>query len=800
MRRLLYILLVCCTVFQVKAQVIEPLGYGLIYTPELICATDNGIAAVYIDDQNEFQVSIWNGHFWYTTIQPNLPEAGMNSFGMLEIKDMKFLNGHLYLMAEHTLDLSQNVPNYVLKWDGSTWQDLSSDKIDNALVLNEMIWLKNSLQVIGIFSGNSQHYNIAKYKNNSWALEGNLITKNINNDSFVSTTSANDKTYATGSFTDPSIGTVSMVEWDGAVWQNTSFPPFLDHNDVVGLYGSNLVVYGNNNFNTETVKVQNGTSWSDISSGLENFTVNGIDHFASANGKLYATGDIKNGNSETVKILVYDGQEWSELNTNVNHVDHAISMNNQLYVSGDYADDRRLNHVGRLMEKGMLIANVFNDKDGDCVKDAGEEFLVNYPLVLDNEIEYLLSDKNGMVYLPATVEQHKLNASAHQYWQPTCSDVNIDVTEQAVYSGYLVGVKLQSNIVDVRSWISDNQSYVHNEGEYKRAMVCAINDGSYKATAATLTLSHDAGIRSFTSERSYDSYTNNIATWTLDIEANSKECFYVDFRSNTKEEITINTDVELNGQSDQNSENNSSALKYKTGSTLVNAKASTSGEYIPVDQAFMNYKIGFKNQGINNAVEVKIVDVLDEDIVPSVKGMEYLYSHSCEMLPVQYTILDNGKWQYKFIWEYKDIDLSNNTGDESEGFLDFKIHMHPNTLERGGELCNDAEIFFSYKAGSYNEPIYTNEVCSNIGGSVGVDPISISSMFEVSPVPADDVLNIVNNSGQDQEISLINNLGQTALTSFVSTNTAVDLDISELSAGVYFVRTRDYLIQRIVVH
>ena len=800
MKRLLYILLVSCLSFQVKAQVIEPLGYGLLYTPELICSTDDGIAAVYINDQNEFQVSIWNGNFWYTAVKPPLPEAGMNSFGMLEVKDLKYLDGDLYLMAEHTLDLSSNVPNYILKWDGQNWQDLSNEKIDNALVLNELIWQKNSLQVIGIFSGDSMHYNIAKYKTNSWTFEGNLITRNVNNDSFVSAIMTEGKTYATGSFTDPSVGTVSMVEWDGAVWQNTSFPPFLNNNDVVGLYGTDLVVYGNNKFNSETVKVQHGTSWLDISNGLENFTVNHIDNFASANGKLYATGDIKNANSETVKLLEYDGQQWNELNTNVNQVSQAIGVKGKLYVSGDYADNRRLNHIGSLLENGMLIANVYNDKDGDCIKDVDEDFIVNYPLVLDEEIEFLLSDRNGMVYLPATLEPHKLNASSYQYWQPTCPDIAINVDEQSVYSGYLVGVRLQPNIVDVRTWVSDNQSYVHKEGEYKRAMICAINDGSLKATAATLTLNHDDGIRNFTSERPFDSYADQKATWTIDIEPNSKLCFYVDFRSNTNEEISLTTELSLNGQSDQNTADNNSELKYKNGTSLVNAKASTNGEYISVDESLMNYKIGFKNQGINNAVDIKIVDVLDEDIVPSSKGMQYIYSHNCSLLPVQYTILPNGKWQYKFIWEFNDIDLSNSTGDESEGFLDFKINMHPNTLERGGEICNDAEIFFSYKKGSYNEPIYTNEVCSNIGGSVGVEPIVTEGLYEVAPNPANDILTVANHSGEDQVITLVNSIGQVSLQRSVSADQSLELDISQLAPGIYFLRTEHYLIQKVILH
>ena len=281
-KKALHIALILCFSIAVKAQVVTPLGYGLDFTPEKIAKYKSGIAAVYIDASNKVQLQVWNGDFWHQLSSPQLPVAGSNSMGYLEIKDLKEINGKLYLLAEHTLDLMPNAPNYVFAWDGSSWSNISDTRIDNALVLNNIILQNNKLQLVGKFSGDSTHHNIAEYNGTAWVLKGNLLTKNMQNDNFRTVLAAHDKTYVTGHFTDPSLGTVSLAEWNGSIWQNTAYPAFLNDNSSIGLYQNQLVVYGNNTFSNEKIKIQSGTSWQDISTGLEDYTINSITGFKQA--------------------------------------------------------------------------------------------------------------------------------------------------------------------------------------------------------------------------------------------------------------------------------------------------------------------------------------------------------------------------------------------------------------------------------------------------------------------------------------------------------------------------------------
>ena len=802
-KRILHIALLLVLSLGLSAQIVSPLGYGLEYSPEKISKYKSGVAATYINSDDIVEVQVWNGDFWYTLTNPPLPTAGSNSMGYLEIKDLVEINGELYLLAEHTLDLMPNAPNYILKWDGSDWTNLADTRVNNALVLNKLIVQGNKIQLVGIFSGDSTDHNIAEFTNGSWNLKGNLLTKNIANDNFKTVINAHNKTYVTGEFTDPALGTVTLAEWNGNIWQNTQYPAFLTDNSSIGVYNNQLVVYGNNSFSDEKVKIQSGTSWLDISNGLEDYTVEEIRSFKQNNNVLYAIGDFTGPSNESVTVMMYSNNTWSPVEANVDFITSAEIANNTLFVGGAFSDNGRLNNIGKLdLEKALIVAGVFNDKNENCIKDAGEEYIRNYPLIVNNEVDFLMSDKFGQLYLTVPKAQYTLNASAIEYWSPTCDDIAIDATTSAEFAGYNFGVKKASNIKDAASWITDNQSYVHEKGNIKKALVCVSNSGSADINGAVLELDHDNSISNFSSERAYDSYISNKASWTVNISAESELCFYVSFETLTEGEFEISTNVKLSHDDvDANTENNASQLKYKTGTTLINQKHCNNGDVIERNEEYLNYKIGFKNEGSQQAVDVKIIDVLDDKIVPSAKGMHYWYSHNCTSLPTEYTILPNGNWQYKFIWEYEDINLSNATGSESEGFLDFKIYLHPNTLKVGDEVCNTAKIYYSYRKGSFNEPITTNTVCSSVSENTGTPDIPSNTLgVHIGPIPATDILTVENTSNKDYQIGVYNTLGQSISNWTLKKNSTVNHNISDLPKGVYFIYASGHFVQKVIVY
>lgn len=802
-KRIIHIVLVLLLAVGLKAQVVTPLGYGLPYTPEMVTEYQDGIAAVYIDASDVIKVQVWNGHFWYELVTPPLPTAGSNSYGYLEIKDLVQLNGKLYLLAEHTLDLMSNAPNFILEWNGSDWENLADVNIDNALVLNNLIYQSNKLQLVGIFSGDTTHHNIAEYNNGNWDLKGNLLTKNVVQDNFKTIINAHDKTYVTGKFTDPSVGTISLAEWNGSVWQNMAYPAFLGDNNTVGVFQDKLVVFGNNSFSSEKIKMQSGTSWTDITAGLEDYDIAEIDAFKQVGNTLYAVGDFIDQNNNNKHLMMYANGLWSAVETNVQFVSDAAISNNTLFVSGSFTDNQRLNNVGALsMDYALIVASVYNDKNGDCVKDANEEWIRNYPLSLNSEIDFLPTDKNGMMYISVPLKSYTLNANAIEYWTPTCSSESISASNVQVYDNYQFGVRKMPNVKDLTATLVDNQSYKALKGDHKTVLLCASNIGSAQAGNATIELNHDNSIGNFSSELAYTSYSGNKAIWTVTLDADQELCFYVSFDVLVDTEFELDATVKLSGtESDANAENNNSTLLYKTGETLANEKQCNNGEVIDRDEAYLNYKVGFKNVGSKDAVDLKIVDILDEDIVIGSKGVHYTYSHSCNLLPVEYIPLSNGGWLYKFIWEYENINLSNVTGAASEGFLDFNIYLKANRLTVGEHICNTAEIYYSYKKGTYNEPFTTNTVCSVVEQEVGVpSPISKIKGLSVGPVPSNNVLNFDNSTSEVFEISIVNAIGQQVGQLKVNKHTKVSLDISSYNTGAYLIYANGRYAQKVIIY
>ena len=94
-------------------------------------------------------------------------------------------------------------------------------------------------------------------------------------------------------------------------------------------------------------------------------------------------------------------------------------------------------------------------------------------------------------------------------------------------------------------------------------MVCYQNVGSQPLNDAVLTLTHSGSVSNFSSEVPFESYTNNKATWKVDIDANDKKCFYVSFTTNAAENVSLKANITLrSGLTDNNGTNKKKKLQY----------------------------------------------------------------------------------------------------------------------------------------------------------------------------------------------------------------------------------------------
>ena len=785
------------------AQIVAPMGYGLPATPQKISTYNNGLVTVYANNQDEVELQVWNGDFWFKIASPQLPKLESTSEGEFKIVDLVEFNGEIYLCAAFENKVSTTSKNYILKWDGVNWSDLSNTVVNTSESLDKLIVQNNTLHCVGKFDENNHKYNLVELKDNDWKVKGNLITRNTELDNFSSIAVLEDKVYATGKFTAIQSGNYSLATWDGTTWAVAEFPPFLGENIVVSEYNNSVVVYGKSDFSTESVKIKSGKLWSNMSQGLEAYNINNITNFAELEGSLFAVGSFeKKANNETINILEYDGTSWGATNLYLSNIEQLYSHEDAVIVSGDFSDNARINFIGEIRkDQGQIAARVYNDKNGNCIKDQNEAWLPNYPITLNKTIDNLNTDKFGQLYLPISKKNYIVNASKVDYWEPTCPDYAINATEYKTYYGAIMGVKQRIGIQDGLVYLADNQSFNSQANDRKTMVVVLENKGGQPITSASLTLSHTSNITNFTSEIPFESYVDGKASWTINLNGNEKRNFTVSYTTLTEGDNQLVAQLTLkDGQKDEDVTNNSSTVRYKTGSTLPNYKNCDNGKTIHPQEDLITYKIGFKNVGTSQAFDIKVVDELDTDY--DYDRIQAYTSHSSSLLPV-FTKVSDDFYKTKLIWSFNDINIPSAISDDvnSAGFIDLLIHNKP--LEVGSEICNTAKIYYSFKKGTFDEPMVTNTVCSEVGeasGIIGRDPLpSIIAGLEIGPNPVSEYLTINNTTKAEYEVSISNAIGQKINAFTINSFEESTLDVSKLQKGVYFIYAEGIFVHKFMV-
>jgi uncharacterized repeat protein (TIGR01451 family) len=213
------------------------------------------------------------------------------------------------------------------------------------------------------------------------------------------------------------------------------------------------------------------------------------------------------------------------------------------------------------------------------------------------------------------------------------------------------------------------------------------------------------------------------------------------------------------------------------GSYDPNAKSEKHGGKIAMDEFtdsdYLTYTIQFENTGTASAQFVRIEDLLDAQLDLS-SVMMLGSSH-----PVNMRKINN-----KLIWNFYDINLPPTISDPilSHGFVQFKVKPIPG-FSVGTMIPNAADIYFDFN------PAIATETCQ----TEFVATLS-SSTFDLSsvvfyPNPASTFVHIVNGTNQDKiaSISVYDVLGKAVLFRPNLSASDINLDVSKLTRGIYFV-------------
>lgn len=225
-------------------------------------------------------------------------------------------------------------------------------------------------------------------------------------------------------------------------------------------------------------------------------------------------------------------------------------------------------------------------------------------------------------------------------------------------------------------------------------------------------------------------------------------------------------------------DNQMSLSQIVVGSYDPNDKTEAHGGKIDIDDFtsndYLTYTIQFENTGTANAEFVRIEDFLDASLNPS--SIEMLgSSHAYNMRRIG----------NQLIWNFYNINLPptsiNPTG--SHGFIQFKIKPTAG-FALGDIIPNKAFIYFDY-----NPPIITNEFQTEFVQSLKTTDFD-SSNFVLYPNPTNSNINVslLNSSEAINSLEIYDLLGKKIKEVLNSSSNNVNIDVSDLSKGVYLVQ------------
>ncbi|HCQ12630.1 T9SS type A sorting domain-containing protein [Flavobacterium sp.] len=241
--------------------------------------------------------------------------------------------------------------------------------------------------------------------------------------------------------------------------------------------------------------------------------------------------------------------------------------------------------------------------------------------------------------------------------------------------------------------------------------------------------------------------------------------------------LTISSHIS-NISGEFNLENNNSVLTQAViGSYDPNEVYESHGPEIPINNFtsndYLNYTITFENTGTANAEFIRIENMLHNKLNPS----------TIEMIGSSHNY-DLKRENNKLTWFFYDIDLPPTSQNPilSHGFVSYRIKPNPG-FAIGDIIPNTASIFFDY-----NPPIITNTFNTEFVAPLNNLDFN-SDNFLLYPNPATDLVQISSNInfGNIESIVIFDVLGKVVKKVDAVNSNQTNINVSELSSGVYMV-------------
>ena len=337
---------------------------------DAICidAFDNVYIAGRADTAIYYNVFKWNGIHWSQVgLGANALNANAPIFALC-IDD----SGNIYAGGDFTPYFEAQGPQYIAKWNGSTWNQIKSGSnpfyvggVINSITLGS----GNIYASGGITNGYSQSY-VAEWTGDT-LIE--LINRTGSNVSF-SRTDHSGNLYAVGDFSD-TVEAFNIARWNGNSWvQLGTGANALDASalnfciDNLGnIYAVCNYYIGNEKNNSELYIVVkwNGASWEELGQGVNALNANQpiTSICADSLGNIYVGGAFTNAEGK-LYIAKWNGSSWKELGAgrgaiNASYIEKICAYDtNVVYAIGVFANKNGNYYVTRYLGSGAVIASL----------------------------------------------------------------------------------------------------------------------------------------------------------------------------------------------------------------------------------------------------------------------------------------------------------------------------------------------------------------------------------------------------------------------------------------------------------
>ncbi len=419
--------------------------------------------------------------------------------------------------------------------------------------------------------------------------------------------------------------------------------------------------------------------------------------------------------------------------------------------------------------------NVFNDLNNNGNRDLGENGVVNIIINTQKTTGYYTTDSLGNYVAFTEYNSDSLFARRNSQYIRSINPISYYVS--APDTGLDFAIHYIPNVQDLRIILTN---FGARPGLLTSTYMTYKNEGT-DTMSGIVKLIYDSDLVYISSTLAPSSIVNDTLMWSF---SNMHPQDFKDIKLDFYVPLSVNVFEILEFEAyiypivtDTTPANNYDFLNIEvTNSYDPNDKKVSPKEGLTLEQLKNNkklaYTIRFQNTGTDTALNVRIVDTLEQEL--NVLSFNMLSASH----PYRYSI--KGRGYVEFYFDNIMLPDSNVNESASHGFVKFEIEADK-SLEIGDSILNKAYIYFDF-----NPPVLTNTTNTKILDTLSFDSDKDELISNVFPNPTKETINIYLNTNEECNINIIDIMGR-LLYSHNFSNYEISIDVSTLQAGLYFI-------------